>query len=560
VIAHVVTDDADRFVTQHGRHARNTPHRRCRTARGRRRSDTYDPDGLADRDAMSTTATAIAVAADPVGLRRSLERLTGAPVASRETHCSVVLLTLDRAYKLKKPVVFDFVDQRSAATREAACHRELELNRAMAPGIGLAVRAVLPTSDGYALRDAGTPGAVDHVVEMRRFDEASTMRGLLERGMLTVEQATAVGVALATFHAAAPRLAAAPDERALLHHNMDALLALDERRLPASELLGLQHFADAFVAGYTEVFTARARHGLVIDGHGDLRAEHVLIEPDRIRAVDRLEWDELRRVDVADDLAFLLMDLESRGAGVFATAVLAGYVHATGTRQPGALLGFYGAYRAEVRSKVALLRDDQTDDGSAGTDEARNLIDLARTLAWRARCPGLLLVTGPPASGKSTLAAGLSTAAGLPVIASDDVRADADGAHEYSMSARAAVYRRMAEAATERGPCIVDATFGDPVLQEAFFSALCEPGSLLAVECVAPPGVRIDRAAQRHIDGGSLSDAGPEVAQQLGDRYVPLTRLAGACKLTVQTEAPLSLQVQEVESWLDARLSGAFDR
>ena len=152
-------------------------------------------------------------AADPTLLRRSLERLSSARVELRETHCSVVFLTSTRAYKLKKPVVFDFADQRSGAARATACHRELELNETLAPGLGLAVRVVVAAPDGYVLSNAQDPGAVDHVVEMRRFDEASTMRALLERGALTPVLASAAGAAIGRFHRTAQVLDAPLDHR-----------------------------------------------------------------------------------------------------------------------------------------------------------------------------------------------------------------------------------------------------------------------------------------------------------------------------------------------------------
>ena len=53
--------------------------------------------------------------------------------------------------------------------------------------------------------------------------------------------------------------------------------------------------------------------GEVRDGHGDLRCEHVLLGSE-VRVVDRIEFDpKLRQMDVAQDLAFLMMDLEAHG-------------------------------------------------------------------------------------------------------------------------------------------------------------------------------------------------------------------------------------------------------
>ncbi len=512
---------------------------------------------MPSREAVAADALAHA---DPACLRESLARIGGEPVELRETHTALVFLTGERAYKLKKPVHFDFVDHRRAADRAAACHRELALNEGLAPGIGIAVRAVVPVQDGYELGDAGDARAVDHVIEMRRFDEAQTMRALLERGALTVEQARAAGAAIAPFHRRAGVVREAIDHRALVHRNLEALVPLAAPHVPPHELLALERCADAFLLGYEDVLSARARSGTIVDGHGDLRAEHVLFEGDRVLVVDRLEFDDLRRVDVADDLAFLLMDLESRGGGNFAEPVLDGYVRAGGAAPPAALLAFFGAYRAQVRAKVDLLRagqgaGDVPDAGGAA--RARELLRLARRLGWRARGPLILLVTGPPASGKSTLAAALGRCSGLPVLSSDTARrvAGSPGHADYSLDARARVYEQLAALAGSTRAVIIDATFGEPELQHAFAAGLEASRPLLAIECVASDDVRAGRARRRRAEGGSNSDAGPEVARELGARFVPVGGLPDDAHLAVDTELPLELQVDEVEAWLDTRLA-----
>lgn len=56
-------------------------------------------------------------------------------VGIAQSHCAVVVFIGDRAYKLKKPVDLGFLDFRTVAAREAACRRELVLNRRLAPDV-----------------------------------------------------------------------------------------------------------------------------------------------------------------------------------------------------------------------------------------------------------------------------------------------------------------------------------------------------------------------------------------------------------------------------------------
>jgi hypothetical protein len=73
-------------------------------------------------------------------------------VELRETHISWVFLAGGRAYKVKKPVRFPFVDYGTLARRRAACAAEVRLNRRFAAGIYAGVVALVPRGrDGLAV-------------------------------------------------------------------------------------------------------------------------------------------------------------------------------------------------------------------------------------------------------------------------------------------------------------------------------------------------------------------------------------------------------------------------
>jgi aminoglycoside phosphotransferase family enzyme/predicted kinase len=482
----------------------------------------------------------------PEALARALQAATAPPVELRETHVSWVLLTEDHAYKLKKPVAYAFVDQSTPEHRRWLCEEEVRVNRALAPDVVLGVRAVVEVNSGYALAPADTPRAVDWVVAMRRFDERRTMAALAARDELTDAQVDAAAVRIAHFHrdARRVRIDLPAVVRAASDRNFEELVAAAREIVPGARLLAAERLADAFLTRRAPLLAERARAGHVVDGHGDLRAEHVLLREDGITIVDRLEFDPaLRHVDVADDLAFLVMDLEAHGCRRAADALVHSYRAAGGDPGDDALIAFYAAYRAQVRAKVALLAERY--------GQAQNLLDLGERLQWRARGPLLLLVTGPPASGKTTLARAVGEASGFPVLSSDALRPGRPGdADRYTLEHRARVYADLAHragpAVAAHGGAIVDATFGEVELQERFLGAL-DPGAragLRVVECRAPFDERLARAERR---SGDASEADRDVAAMLADRFVPMP---AAHRLVVEPGGGAAL----VADWIDETL------
>src|SRR2546430_2311502 len=57
----------------------------------------------------------------------------GVPVERIDTHTAVVFLAGTRAWKLKRAVLFDYLDFSTAAQRKALCDAEVRLNRRTAP-------------------------------------------------------------------------------------------------------------------------------------------------------------------------------------------------------------------------------------------------------------------------------------------------------------------------------------------------------------------------------------------------------------------------------------------
>lgn len=100
-----------------------------------------------------------------------------------ETHISWVILTDRFAYKIKKPLLLDFLDFASLEQRRFYCDEEIRLNRPWAPDIYVDVVAI--TDDGGQLRFGGHGKPVEYAVRMHRFDESLRLDRQLKAGKLT---------------------------------------------------------------------------------------------------------------------------------------------------------------------------------------------------------------------------------------------------------------------------------------------------------------------------------------------------------------------------------------
>ena len=287
------------------------------------------------------------------------------------------------------------------------------------------------------------------------------------------------------------------------------------------QVAALARFTEAFFTSRRSELEARAAAGRVRDGHGDLRAEHVLLERG-VEVVDCLEFDPaLRIVDAGCDLAFLLMDLEALGSPAAARAVLDGYRRAGGDPGDDALarllLRLPGS---RAREGGAGASGPVRRPGAAHRRTHARVLRLAERFAWRARQPGLVILAGLSATGKTRLASALATRSGLSHLNSDPVRkrllgiapAARAGAAAYSESFNRRTYAELGRLARDElkrsGGVLVDATFRHAADRAAFLDELGGlPEASMVVECRAPAAVRLERARRRSGEAGAVSDA-----------------------------------------------------
>ncbi|MHB8234507.1 MAG: bifunctional aminoglycoside phosphotransferase/ATP-binding protein [Solirubrobacteraceae bacterium] len=493
----------------------------------------------------------------------------GGPVTMRETHASWVFLVGDRAYKVKKPLALGFLDYSTLPARQRACNEEVRVNRELAPGIYLGVRAIVKCAAGFCFASADSPDAVEYAVEMLRFDESDTLAGAIDAGTLTARQVQAVAGRLARFHRDARVALAGGADRVLAswQTNLAQLQGLDHD--PCWSLDSLRVFGESFAARQRPEIDARVTAGLVRDGHGDLRCEHVLLGR-LVRIVDRIEFDPgLRRIDVAADLAFPTMDLEARGHAWAARELVSAYRDAGGRAASDSLRAFYAAERALVRAKVCLIdaAESSAERRAAHDAQAETLWRLAERLCWRARRPLAIVLCGAPASGKSTLAEELSRRSELTIVSSDVVRKQLAGLpasaragpEHYSDQFTRATYEQLAERGHARlradGGVIVDATCHSPQQRALLLKRLDPESPCLTVHCRASPRTTMRRAAKRMHSEGRISDATPQIAARQLRAFQPPSELPSASVLSLDTEIPLRDQCSQVEAALDALLA-----
>jgi len=481
-----------------------------------------------------------------------------------QTHISFIFLTAAHAYKVKKPVDFGFLDYTTLAQRRALCEREVALNARLCPDTYL---GVVPICDDGSRISLGGPGeAIEYAVKMVRLPEERMLRQVLRRGEAQPATLERVARTLAAFHAAAET---GPEIQAMkgltgVTFNCEENFAQTEQYvgtlLPRERFERIRTGTRLFLKRRAALFEDRARRGRVRDGHGDLHLDSICVtEP--IRIFDCIEFNErFRYQDVAEEVAFLAMDLEFTGHADLATAFVDAYVEASGDGELRELLGFYKAYRAYVRAKVASFQCDDPMVGEADRarlrDTAGRYYELAERYA-REFNPQLLVMTcGLTGSGKSTVARRLGESFAFEVVRSDVVRKellgldpyerkwDAFEAGAYSSDITERTYAAMvvrAQALLATGESVVlDGCFTKRAQRAAAVELARRSGvPLLVLECHAPEGVVRERLEGRSSKGRAVSDGRWEIYHHQAATFEPPDEIAAGCHIVLDRGRPV---------------------
>lgn len=477
-----------------------------------------------------------------------------------ETHISQVILTGDYAYKIKKPMDFGFLDFSTLERRRHFCEEEVRLNRRLAEPLYLEVLPITGSPEAPILGGSGE--AFEYAIRMRQFPQDQLFDGLQERSELTPELLDDLAQQVASFHDQLPPVA---DDKPLgtpeavlaaMQENFDQIRPLLDDEDLLTQLSALEEWTNFTFERQQELILHRRQAGYVRECHGDLHLANITVFEGRVTVFDCIEFSEpFRWIDVINDLAFLLMDLESRREYGLASHTLNRYLEWRDDFDGLALLPLYKAYRAMVRAKIALFtmgNPSLSDPEKAGLlQKYRDYANLAESYSAIPNCC-LLATSGLSASGKSTISHTLACELGLIRLRSDverkrlaglgplDSSRSDIGADLYSPEMTARTYQRLADLSAQLLAAgfsvIVDAAClkqAERQMLEAIAEAWGVPFTL--IHCEAPEETRRTWIRQRSHDASEATEGLLTQQQQWEE---PLTEQEKTHTVHVHTDQP----------------------
>lgn len=516
-----------------------------------------------------------------------------------QTHASFLFLVPPFVFKVKKPVNFGFLDFSTLEKRRYYCNREIELNRRMTQGVYLGVVPISLTQGQlafgpgdveveYAVQMRLLPSAyfLDHLLSLHRvgakemiqiadrlasfYRQQQPKKGILSWGKISKLQISTEENfrQIAPFSAEflAQSRSASPSKHRSVKQSSTPLLS-------RATFEAIRWFTRRFFRYHAGLFRERVHRGRIRDCHGDLHLEHIHLSPQGIQIYDCIEFnDRFRYVDIANEVAFLAMDLDYEHRSDLSETFLSRVAEKLRDPELLRLTDFYKCYRAVVRGKVEGLHSQASTapqaEQSISASRARRYFQLALRYAVAGSAPQVWIFMGKPGSGKSALARQLGGELDWRVISSDAIRKASARfpIHKrpsldqrralYSSAMTRKVYKQLWKAAqahvTQGRSVVLDATFSLPEQRTALIQELNRNQiEWRFFEAHAKSQEIQERLRARDHQSHVVSDARIEDFPMLAQRYQPPSELPRERCWRISTRGP----VQEVARRLLRRLA-----
>jgi len=475
-----------------------------------------------------------------------------------ETHISTVLVAGGHAWKLKKPVDLGFLDFSTLGKRRHCCEEEIRLNGRLAPDVYQRVATITGTVGDPVIDGDGE--ILEYAVQMREFPADALLAD--DPALLDASLIDAIAGQVARFQREAAVATPAsgfgqPDAvLAPMQQNFEQVLAHIEEAAERERLAALQAWTETRFAELRPLLELRAGNGRIREGHGDMHLGNIAVEEGRAIIFDGIEFNaNLRWIDVVNEIAFLMMDLDMAGRHDLSQRFLNRWLAFSGDFSGLRLLAFYLVYRAMVRTKIAVLRLQQklADDERMRVErQYRRYLALAERYT-RPASPALLLMSGPSGSGKSVVVRRLFSRLAVIQLASDverkrlagldplDRSGSAPGGGIYTRDMGQKTYARLLELCREvvgaGYVAAADATFLKRDQRRPFEELARELGvPFLILEMRTPVELLRERVAQRLQRSDDPAEATIEVLEMQLASAEPLTPEESEQSLVVTPE------------------------
>lgn len=336
------------------------------------------------------------------------------PERIAETHISYVFLKGDEVYKVKKSVDFGFLDFSSKKKRKAMCILEKELNERFCKGIYLDVLKIVRKEKSFDLvKYDSSLLTIDYCVKMKRIADDAFLSTKVAKGLVNASDAVRIGENIAKLFKnikTDPYAAEANGSYDIVKFNCEENFAQTEgykgNLIDPAQFDFIKKQTMRFLAENEALFTSRLKEGYVVDGHGDLRLEHIYMDGDDFGLIDCIEFNQRFRFnDVISEIGFLSMEVDQMGRTDFSDGLLEGFFKVYDDEDSKKLLNFYRCYRAYVRAKVTCFllssKDESWEHYKKNKDDVTKLMNMATLYASNMFETKSLVFYGLMASGKT---------------------------------------------------------------------------------------------------------------------------------------------------------------